>query len=802
MYPLPSSVKGNGAGTSVTSDSLTVPADCFLILTAGAVGGNGGTSVTSVSDTATLDWIPYAASANPLGNVGSNTEVWYAITPSGSPTTTAVTVDFAGGGGQLLISIQPWIGVNLTSPFDPGVAGAPLPAVIANTTAPTSDMVVTVGTTNLNVALLAATNGEAPSLDPLPPSPMLNLSNVHVQNFRVQMLELDVMILGAPLPLITLTSPWTFGPIEQAASMIVFGLVAADNSPGPNGNFAGAVSPVAPNTITIGPVSLYGQGVITAVVGGLGVSAPSLASISDTAGLTWVKYAQETAASPGFSNYADIEVWYAVNASINPVSTTITLQTAGNFMGAVVSPFTSVDVDSIFNSGASVPLPNEVITNTANSYAPLGLALTTDKTNTFILAAAAGTTASVTPALPSGIATIGQEYANPPSAGLAVMGQVQNALLTSALDVNFPSDWNIADGAGAAIAFALNGYVYRGNVIPNVVNTNLLGIAEPSILAAGYSIGAVTFVANAIIIPGNVISQTPAGGTIAPPGTPVNLVVSTGFPDTRVPDLFGLDQTDAINLLTSLGFTVGGIGEAPSSFVGVGQTQSQNPTAGTLVAYGSIVSFVLSTGLVATGTMFAYEATVISQYANSPTIIQLVQNFNEYFDQSVNFATFYNFVWNILSAQKWGLDILGKIIGVSRLLNIPNSADYFGFYQPSESQPDQDFLPFGSKLDTPPVGGIFYTGYNATTAYLLNDDAYRQLILAKAFANICTTTAPALNKILQTLYGAGTAYVRYNSIMDISIVLTFTPTPIQLAILTQSGVIPYPPAVTVTIVTP
>ena len=197
--------------------------------------------------------------------------------------------------------------------------------------------------------------------------------------------------------------------------------------------------------------------------------------------------------------------------------------------------------------------------------------------------------------------------------------------------------------------------------------------------------------------------------------------------------------------------------------------------------------------------MFNYEATLISQYANSPTLLQLVANLNQYLDQSQNFANFYNYVWNVDTAQGFGLDIWGAIVGVSRLLYIPNTTEYIGAYQSSESQPAQDYTPFGSRLNNPPVGGALYTGQNATQAYLLLDPAYRQLILAKAFANICTTTAPAINQILQTLFGAGMAYVLNVQPMQISYNFTFTPTPIQLAILEQSGVIPTPPGVSVTI---
>ncbi len=337
-----------------------------------------------------------------------------------------------------------------------------------------------------------------------------------------------------------------------------------------------------------------------------------------------------------------------------------------------------------------------------------------------------------------------------------------------------------------------------GIPVPNVVGA-AVSIAETAIVSAGFVVGAITYAPSGIYAVGIVSVQTPAGGSYVPAGSAVALVVSTGLPDQIVPDLIGLTQAEATSLLLSLGLGVGAIGSANSAFLPSGEISSQNPSPGTSVGAGSLVSFVLSLGEPVAGTMFNYEATLISQYANSPTLLQLVANLNQYLDQSQNFANFYNYVWNVDTAQGFGLDIWGAIVGVSRLLYIPNTTEYIGAYQSSESQPAQDYTPFGSRLNNPPVGGALYTGQNATQAYLLLDPAYRQLILAKAFANICTTTAPAINQILQTLFGAGMAYVLNVQPMQISYNFTFTPTPIQLAILEQSGVIPTPPGVSVTI---
>lgn len=382
--------------------------------------------------------------------------------------------------------------------------------------------------------------------------------------------------------------------------------------------------------------------------------------------------------------------------------------------------------------------------------------------------------------------------------------RVTQAALYTANYTPVSAAFPIPGGSHADISDPSNPYVAvfgtppPTGVVPSVVNTSLAVVAPGILTAAGFVVGAVAYEASGVIIVGNIIRQSPAAGTTALLGTAVNVVVSSGLPPLTVPDIYGLSEADAILALTNLGLVVGAVSSAPSQFVPPGTVQLQNPSAGTPVAVGSIVSFVLSLGNPAVGTKFDFEATVISQYANSPVILQLAQNMNDYVDQSANFANFYNFVWNVDTAVGFGLDIWGKIVGVARLLRIPNTTDYVGF--DNSATPPPDWQTMGS-TQTPggPVGGAMYTGYNATEAYLLDDNAYRQLILAKAFANICTTTAPAINTILQNLYGPGTAWVLNDGVMAISYNLSFTPSAIQLAILEQSGVIPTPPGVSVTI---
>ena len=182
------------------------------------------------------------------------------------------------------------------------------------------------------------------------------------------------------------------------------------------------------------------------------------------------------------------------------------------------------------------------------------------------------------------------------------------------------------------------------------------------------------------------------------------------------------------------------------------------------------------------------EQTIISQYANSATIVQLIKNMNQYIQPWTNFDQFYDYIWNIESAQGFGLDIWGRIVGISRTLQIPSPALYFGY---------EEALPGSYTFDDQP----FYNGPAATEAYVLSDDAYQQLILVKALANISATTARAINQLLQNLFaGDGRCYVIDDGAMQMHYVFEFLLSPYQYAIMTTSGALPHGAGVSVSLI--
>jgi hypothetical protein len=183
--------------------------------------------------------------------------------------------------------------------------------------------------------------------------------------------------------------------------------------------------------------------------------------------------------------------------------------------------------------------------------------------------------------------------------------------------------------------------------------------------------------------------------------------------------------------------------------------------------------------------MIDFGRTIVSQYGASPTIQAIIESMNDSIDPRVNVAEFQEKIWDVDTAVGRGLDIWGKIVGVSRLLKIPANLNTFGF---SNSSIPQDWRPFGH--------GTFYTGNATSQTYLLPDDAYRTLILTKALANIVRTTSPAINALLRNLFpGRGRAYVIDSGSMTMRFVFEFDLSLVEYAILTQSGVLPHPTGV-------
>lgn len=202
----------------------------------------------------------------------------------------------------------------------------------------------------------------------------------------------------------------------------------------------------------------------------------------------------------------------------------------------------------------------------------------------------------------------------------------------------------------------------------------------------------------------------------------------------------------------------------------------------------AIGSFTIGVSPIGTIREFDVWETVISQYANSPIITTLINDLADAIDPTVNIENFFDQIMNVDTAEGYGLDVWGRIVGVNRVLKVASGPRYWGFYQ---GLPDYD--PF---MQSP-----WYMGQPLTTNYALTDDGFRVLILAKAFANICDGSINAINVLLKTLFGSsGKCYCTDGLDMTMTYTFEFPLSPLQASIVENSGVLPRPVGVEASVV--
>lgn len=212
-----------------------------------------------------------------------------------------------------------------------------------------------------------------------------------------------------------------------------------------------------------------------------------------------------------------------------------------------------------------------------------------------------------------------------------------------------------------------------------------------------------------------------------------------------------------------------------------------------------------------------FPQTIASQFSASPHLVALIEAIDAFISPDADVERFFNLVMNVDTAQGYGLDVWGRIVGVGRLVPVPE-----GYYLGWEEAGDQESWD----------NGTWWNGSNLVGYESLTDEVYRRLILAKAATNITTCSIPAINAILMTLFPSrGNAYVEEvassieyyfgwdeagdaegwdqgvfgdqagprPSVMNMVYVFDFNLYPYEVSIVTLSGALPKPAGVTATV---
>lgn len=200
----------------------------------------------------------------------------------------------------------------------------------------------------------------------------------------------------------------------------------------------------------------------------------------------------------------------------------------------------------------------------------------------------------------------------------------------------------------------------------------------------------------------------------------------------------------------------------------------------------AIGSFAIGISQIGSIPSFDIWETIISQYANSDILTSLIVDFASYIDQTKNIDNFFDLVWNVDTAQGYGLDVWGRIVGVTRVLEV-STGQFLGFEGPAGAS--------GAEWNVAP----WYAGSPLSSNYYLSDYAYRNLILAKALANISDGSIAAINQLLINLFpNRGNCYVVDDGNMHLTYTFLFKLSAVEKAVIAQSGVLMRPAGVLAT----
>ena len=177
--------------------------------------------------------------------------------------------------------------------------------------------------------------------------------------------------------------------------------------------------------------------------------------------------------------------------------------------------------------------------------------------------------------------------------GGTVTQQTSNTVTTGKVISQDPASGNsVAQGSRVNLVISLGPQMVT---VPNVEGLTQ-DAATTAITAAKLTMGAVTRQSSNMVTTGNVISQDPASANSVAPGSPVNLVISSGPQMVTVPNVEGLTQDPATTAITATKLMVGTVTQQTSNTVAAGNVISQDPANGSSVAQGSPVNLVISSG--------------------------------------------------------------------------------------------------------------------------------------------------------------------------------------------------------------
>jgi beta-lactam-binding protein with PASTA domain len=343
------------------------------------------------------------------------------------------------------------------------------------------------------------------------------------------------------------------------------------------------------------------------------VSVPSVVNMTQAAATTAINGAGLSIGTVSSASSPSVPAGSVIGQS--PVAGT--LVAAGSAVNLIVSTGPPVTVPSVVNmtqSNAQTAITSSgllvgTVTSAPSQSVPAGSVISQNPTAGTLVAggSAVNLTVSSGPppvAVPS-VVNMTQALATltVSNAGLVV------GTVTGAPSLTVPSGSVISQNPAAGVLVA------SGSAVSLVVSTGLSSVSVPDVVTmtqaaatliingAALVVGSVSSASSQTVPSGSVLGQSPAAGTPVAAGSAVDLTISSGPPPVAVPSVVNMTQAGAATTISNAGLAVGTVSSASSQTVPSGSVISQNPAAGTLVAPGSAVNLVVSSGPPASGAL-------------------------------------------------------------------------------------------------------------------------------------------------------------------------------------------------------
>ena len=192
-------------------------------------------------------------------------------------------------------------------------------------------------------------------------------------------------------------------------------------------------------------------------------------------------------------------------------------------------------------------------------------------------------------------------------------------------------------GAGSAsVVFVVGMLIWVLSIALPSINPNPSGIQVANVVGSSYQSAYDSLTAQKLLVDkqyeasetvpvDTVIRTDPAAGTSVSENTTITVFVSTGKSQIEMPELKGMTEIMATDLLGQSKLVLGEILQGHSATVPQGQIIESDPAAGTMVAEGTVVNLTISDGLVVVPDVRNYSLSEAMSLLNAADVALTVE---------------------------------------------------------------------------------------------------------------------------------------------------------------------------------